>query len=48
MTLLDIEKNLIGISLMLENRALLYIGCEMFFEFARANGVIDTTVMNEW
>jgi hypothetical protein len=26
----------------------LYIGCEIFFEFARVNGVIDTTVMNEW
>ena len=31
-----------------ENMASLYIGCEMFFEFARANGVIDTTVMTEW
>lgn len=31
-----------------ENMASLYIGCEMFFEFARANGVIDTTIMTEW
>lgn len=30
-----------------ENMASLYIGCEMFFRFAKETGVIDTTTMTE-
>lgn len=31
-----------------ENMASLYIGCEMFFRYAKESGAIDSTTMTEW